>query len=97
MSADDLEIECPDCRTTIVIDRTTGQILWHKAKQTTQKHNLDAMLSSLHSQKDEIAKKFEREMEGQKDRGRLLEKKFREAMERADKSDKPMKNPLDLD
>ena len=55
------------------------------------------MLSELKSQKDEMAKKFDREMESQKDRARLLEEKFKQAMQRADKSDKPMKNPLDLD
>lgn len=97
MSNKPFEIECPDCRTTIVIDRETGQILWHKTPEATQKHNLDAMLSGLHSQKDEMARKFDREMESQKDRASILDKKFREAVERADKSDKPMKNPLDLD
>ena len=44
-----------------------------------------------------MAKKFERELEAQKDRSRLLEEKFKEAMQRADKSDTPMKNPLDYD
>jgi len=95
--SENIEILCPDCDTTIVIDRDTGQILWHKAKEKSQKHNFDSMLSDLKSQKDEMAKKFDREMESQKDRARLLEEKFKQAMQRADKSDKPMKNPLDLD
>ncbi|MFN2441205.1 MAG: 2-nitropropane dioxygenase [Thermoanaerobaculia bacterium] len=95
--SENIEILCPDCDSTIVIDRDTGQILWHKAKEKSQKHNFDSMLSELKSQKDEMAKKFDREMESQKDRARLLEEKFKQAMQRADKSDKPMKNPLDLD
>jgi uncharacterized Zn finger protein (UPF0148 family) len=95
--SENIEILCPDCDATIVIDRDTGQILWHKAKERSQKHNFDSMLSELKSQKDEMAKKFDREMESQKDRARLLEEKFKQAMQRADKSDKPMKNPLDLD
>lgn len=94
---DNLEIHCPDCETTIVIDRQTGEILWHKAKERPQKQSFDSMISELKSQKEEMAKKFEREMENQKDRSRLLEEKFKQAMQRADKSDKPMKNPLDLD
>lgn len=92
-----IEIECPDCHTTIVIDRETGQILLHKAKPSGPRHNFDAMVSNLHAQKDEMAKKFERELEAQKDRSRILEEKFKEALQRADKSDTPMKNPLDYD
>ena len=95
--ATNIEIECPDCGTALVIDRETGEILWHKAKETAQKRDFDAMVSNLRGQKDEMAKKFDREMESQKDRARLLEEKFKQAMQRADKSDKPMKNPLDLD
>ena len=30
-------------------------------------------------------------------RARILEEKFKEAMERAEKSDKPVINPMDLD
>jgi len=37
-------------------------------------------------------------MSSQKDRGRILEEKFQEALKRADTdSDKPFRNPLDLD
>jgi hypothetical protein len=35
-------------------------------------------------------------MESQKDRSRILEEKFKEALQRADK-DKPYINPMDLD
>ena len=94
---DSLEIECPDCLSTIVLDRTTGEILWHKPKETVRKQSLDSMVSNLQSQKDEMARKFEREMATQRDRARLLEEKFKQAMERADKTATPMKNPMDLD
>ena len=41
---------------------------------------------------------FAQEMSSMKDRERLLEEKFREAMKRADTdSDKPFRNPLDMD
>ena len=95
--ATNIEIDCPDCGTALVIDRETGEILWHKAKETSQKRDFDAMVSNLRGQKDEMAKKFDKNLEAQKDRKRILEEKFKEAMQRADKSDKPMKNPLDLD
>jgi hypothetical protein len=41
---------------------------------------------------------FSQELGSQKDRERLLEEKFREALKRADKDkDKPYRNPLDMD
>ena len=91
------EVNCPCCETFLVIDRDSGQIVFHKEKEKKTKLSLDAMLSDLSSQKDEAAKRFAREMESQKDRGKILDARFREAVQRADKSDKPMKNPLDLD
>jgi hypothetical protein len=59
--------------------------------------SLEAMVSQLESRKTEAAKKFEKEMESQKDRKRILDEKFKEAMQRADKSGKPPVNPMDLD
>jgi hypothetical protein len=55
------------------------------------------MVAGLESQKSEAAKKFERQLESQKDRGRILEEKFREALERAGKSTEKHVNPMDLD
>ena len=55
------------------------------------------MVSNLESQRTEAARKFEKQIESQKDRSRLLEEKFKEALERADKSDKRPFNPMDMD
>ena len=96
--ADNLEITCPCCEATLVIDRASGAVLWHKEKKSSVAgRSLDSMVSELEAQKSEAAKKFQREIEAQKDKSRLLEEKFKEAMKRAEKSDKPPINPMDLD
>jgi hypothetical protein len=92
-----IEISCPCCEATIVLDRITGEILWSKEKVRSNKASLEEMVSQLEAQKADAAKKFDKGIESQKDRARLLEEKFQEALKRADKSDKPMVNPLDLD
>lgn len=95
---DKLEINCPCCEAAIVVDRVTGEILWSKAKdRPPSKGSLEDMVSQLDAQKADAAKRFEKNLESQKDRARLLEEKFKEAVKRADKSDKPMPNILDLD
>ena len=95
--AKNFEIVCPCCEATVVIDRLTGEVLLHKAKERKAGGSLESMVAGLDAQKSEMEKKFEREMASQKDRSRILEEKFKEAMERAEKSDKPVVNPMDLD
>lgn len=78
-----LEITCPGCDTTIVVDRVTGVVLLHKAKVRQTAGSLESMVSELSVRKTEAARRFERELESQKDRSRILEEKFKEAFARA--------------
>ena len=88
---------CPCCEATLTLDAQTGAILAHEEKAK--------ILGSFEDLKNELEKKketreqiFVQEQQAQKDRQRLLEEKFKEAMKRAgDDSGKPFKNPLDFD
>ena len=95
--AKNFEIVCPCCEAVMFIDRLSGEVLLHKAKERKITGSLESMVAGLDAQKSEMEKKFEREIASQKDRSRILEEKFKEAMERAEKSDKPVVNPMDLD
>jgi hypothetical protein len=88
---------CPCCEATLSVDAQTGAIISHekKAKPTA---SFDEMLKGLDKQKQMREQLFEQELGSLKDRERLLEEKFREAMKRAEKDkDKPFINPLDID
>lgn len=91
------EIECPCCAATIVIDRISGEVLLHKVKEVRAGGSLESMVAGLESQRSEAEKRFDRQLESQKDRARILEEKFREALQRAEKSDEKHVNPMDLD
>ena len=95
--AQNFEVTCPCCEATIVIDRVSGEILLHKAKITRTANSLESMVAGLDTQKSEMERRFEKQLESQKDRGRILEERFKEAMQRAEKDDKPPINPFDLD
>lgn len=84
--AKNLEVICPCCEATLVVDPVSGEVLLHKAKETKNTTSLEAMVSNLEAQKGEAAKRFEKQLESQKDRARILEERFKEAMKRADKS-----------
>ena len=92
------EITCPCCQATLVIDRLSGEVLLHKAKETRGPlGSLDAMVAGLESQKSEAERRFEKQLESQKDRARILEEKFKAALEQAEKSDEKYVNPMDMD
>jgi sulfate adenylyltransferase subunit 1 (EFTu-like GTPase family) len=89
------EITCPCCQATIVIDRLSGEVLLHKAKEVRVGGSLESMVAGLETQKSEAAKRFDRQLESQKDRARILEEKFKAALEQAEKSDEKYVNPMD--
>ena len=91
------EITCPCCEATLVVDRLSGEVLLHKAKEVRTTGTLESMVAGLESQKSEAEKRFERQLESQKDRARLLEEKFKAALEQAEKSDDKYVNPMDMD
>ncbi len=92
------EIFCPCCEATLVIDRLSGEVLLHKAKVSKAGNaSLEAMVSKLEEQKSEASRRFDKQIESQKDRARILDEKFKEAMARAEKSDEKVFNPMDFD
>ena len=90
-------IICPCCEATITVDAQTGAIISHEEKSKPVA-SFDEMLKGLDKQKQQREQIFQQELGSHKDRERLLEEKFREAMKRAEKDkDKPYINPLDID
>jgi hypothetical protein len=55
------------------------------------------MVANLDAQKSELEKKFDRNVESQKDRARILEERFKEALKKAESSDEKYVNPMDID
>lgn len=90
-------IICPCCEATLVIDAQTGAVLSHEEKKKIL-GSFEDLQGELNKQKELREQLFAQEMSSQKDRERILEEKFKEAMKRAgDDKDVPFKNPLDLD
>lgn len=96
-----LTVKCPDCSSEMVVDAATGAILSHKkAKQPIAGgKDFDSLLKGLDEDKARAENVFEREVAAMKDRDRLLEEKFREAMRRAEEEpdEGPPRRPFDLD
>jgi len=99
MSDDDrLNVTCSSCGAALLVDRQSGQVIWHEAKgKKAEPKSMKEMVNELETQRRETAEKFERERRALKDRGRILEQKVKESMKRVDKTGKPPIRPVDLD
>ena len=88
---------CPCCEATMMVDAQTGAIISHQEKAKPLA-SFEEMAKELERQKQTRDQVFTQELGSLKDRERILEEKFREALKRADKDkDQPYKNPLDWD
>ncbi|HQX56770.1 MAG TPA: hypothetical protein PLP07_12650 [Pyrinomonadaceae bacterium] len=90
-------IICPCCEATITIDAQTGAVLSHEVQKKVL-GSFEDLKGELSKQKDMRDQLFAQEMSSVKDRERLLDEKFKEALKRADKDTGiPFRNPLDMD
>jgi len=96
-----LTVRCPECDSDLVIDAATGEVLSHRPPKRVPGggKDLDSLLKGLDDDRAKAEDVFQREVAAMKDRDRLLEEKFREAMRRAEEDpDKgPPRRPFDLD
>lgn len=90
-------IVCPCCEAILTVDAGTGTLLSHQEKKKIL-GSFEDLKGDLSRQKEHRENIFAQEMSSMKDRGRILEEKFKEALKRADTdSTEPFRNPLDLD
>lgn len=88
---------CPCCEATISVDVQTGAVISHEEKKKVL-GSFEDLKGELSKQKELRDQLFAQEMSSMKDRERLLEEKFKEALKKADtSSDTPFRNSLDME
>ena len=96
-----LIVNCPECDARLVVDVATGEVLSHRKidEPLAGGKDFEELLTDLDRDKNEAEQVFSREMAALKDRDRLLEEKFEEALKRAEEEpdDAPPPRPFDLD
>ncbi len=96
-----LSIRCPDCGSDLVVDAATGEVLSHRRPKQPPAggKDLDSLLQGLDQDKARAEDVFQREVAAMKDRDRLLEEKFKEALRRAEEDPDQGRppRPFDLD
>lgn len=96
-----LAVACPDCGSALTVDAATGEVLAHRAPKRPPAggRDFDDLLAGLDSDRARAEETFERARAAERDRDRLLEEKFREALKRAEEEpdEGPPRRPFDLD
>ena len=95
----ELEVLCPSCKATLVVDLNLGRVIEHREPEREDKPDLDAAQRILAEEKARREAIFQQSVEAQKHASDLLEKKFQEAVKKAKESPdtgKPIRD-FDLD
>ncbi len=100
-ASDSLRIRCPDCESELIVDRETGEILHHRPPSAPPKaaRSLDDLMRAERDGRSRAEDIFEREKASLEDRDRLMDEKFRKALEEADDGGEVTRpaRPFDLD
>jgi hypothetical protein len=90
-----LEVRCTCCEATLTVDAGSGEVLFTKqpARKTV---SFEDAVREVHRHKETASARFDQAFEKEKGRKDLIDLKFREAMERADELDEPLRD-IDLE
>jgi len=94
----EIEVTCPCCHSTLVIDTNLGRVISHQEPERADKPELDQAASILAAQAERREAMFKQSMEAEKGRDDALTRRFEEALREAKRE--PVTRPLrdfDLD
>ncbi len=94
----ELEVTCPCCRASLVIDTNLGRVISHREPERGDKPELDEAARILATEAARREALFEQSMEAEKGRDDALTRRFEEALRQA--KQEPITRPdrdFDLD
>ena len=94
----EIEVTCPCCQSTLVIDLNLGRVVGHKEPERGDKPELDEAHRILAEQAARREAVFQQSVDAEKTRGDALSKRFEEALKQA--REEPVTKPtrdFDLD
>jgi|SRR5215472_9200940 len=94
----ELEVECPCCQATLVIDTNLGRVISHKEPERGDKPELTDAQRILAEQAARREAIFQQSVDAEKTRGDALSRRFEEALRQA--KEEPVTKPMrdfDLD
>ncbi len=90
-----LQVQCTCCDAALTVDSLTGDVLFTKQPKKKTVSFEDAV-SQVRKDQETASDRFDQAFEVEKGRKDLINKKFKEAMDRADELEMPVRD-IDLD
>lgn len=79
----ELEVTCPCCNTTLVIDLNLGRVVSHREPETANKPELSNAQRILAAEAERRESIFQQSVDAEKNRGDALARRFEEALRQA--------------
>ncbi len=94
----ELEVTCPCCRASLVVDTNLGRVVSHREPERSDKPELNESARILAADAARREDLFRQSVEAEKGRGDALDRRFEEALQQAKKEPviRPMRD-FDLD
>ena len=92
----ELEVTCPCCHTSLVVDTNLGRVVSHREPERGDKPELDEAARILAAEAARRDALFEQSVEAEKGRGDALARRFEEALRQA-KQEPVTRPPRDFD
>jgi hypothetical protein len=93
-----ITVTCPCCQAKLTVDPELAAVIAHDpppVKRTAE--DLGGAFDVLKKKSAEREERFRQQMEAEKDKGKLLDRKFQEGLKRAKDSPDPPRRPFDFD
>jgi hypothetical protein len=93
-----IDVICPCCQTRLTIDLGLKAVIHHEvAAKATLTMDLREALGTLKSEANRREAQFQQALAAERDKGKLLERKFEESLKKAkEDSSPPPPRPIDL-
>jgi len=91
-------VTCPCCQAKLTIDAELSAVIAHEVpppKRTAD--DLGSAFDKLRKQSAEREERFRQQMEAERQKGKVLDRKFQEGMKKAKDSPDPPRRPFDYD
>jgi uncharacterized Zn finger protein (UPF0148 family) len=96
--AENLVVTCPCCGTVLHLDRETGAVLLEERPKKGPVKSFEEAARESSARQEQAKAQLARAMEEEKHKSEIMEKKFREAMKKAEDDETPLPpRPFDLD
>ena len=92
----ELEVACPCCHASLVVDTNLGRVVSHREPERGDKPELSEATRILAAEAARREARFEQSVEAEKGRGDALDRRFEEALRKA-KGEPVTRPPRDFD